>query len=112
MAKYHYKKYLRAIKYGIRLVQIYEYNYEEQKELIKQIILDNHIGIHNESEFIADNDYGLDYSKYNYIPIQYKENKIIIKPKNKFPFTIYKAGFTVWRKKGELIPKIDFKNHV
>lgn len=102
-SKYHYKKYLRAIKYGIRLVQIYEYNYEEQKELIKQIILDNHMGIHNESEFIADNDYGLDYSKYNYIPIQYKENKIIIKPKNKFPFTIYKAGFTVWRKKGELI---------
>lgn len=96
---YHYKKYLLAVKYGIRLIQIYEYNYEEQKELIKQIILNNYMELHNESEFTTNNDYGLDYSNHNYIPTQYKENKVIIKPRNKFPFTIYQAGFTVWKKK-------------
>lgn len=98
---YHQKKFLLAKSMGIRLLTIFDIDYEGYKNdillYIKNIIIKNEKHFIPTKEFIyTSNDYddGEWLRKYGYIPIKQLE-PIPYVYKNRF--TVYRSGATLWK---------------
>lgn len=94
---YHRDKYLLARKNGVRLITIFDIDWETKRDHIETVLKESLLCANKEyvdRYVITDNDLGIDLSYYGYMDIEQVEPESFIYK----GFTVYRCGKTKWEK--------------